>query len=630
MRRGNFFVPFLLSALFPLQAFSGIDIRPVKIVTAGSSNFQKQVIQREVEKMKKREKEKKTFASEEKGFKEAGTVPSFFSLYERNRQEGISNYITSDFILTAFSLFKRELLTEMEEKKLYPLLKELSSELLKEYMKSYDVSGTKEAKAYLVVLNKLLGNEVPDMDPSIREITDAEINLIENGSMNISPIAGVKIDYSIFKPTGIYAGNTNLKNYFRAMKFVTTIPFIVVPSSVTKVSKEKSDSLLISAYQIGKLLSENKNLFSLYNQLEESLSLFAGKSDDLSPAVFKSLLIMGGMPEEIREEIVLYAKENNLLPEIVSFVVDGEELKKSKDKLPLLSIKLIPSRFSLDSFIFQNLLYPEVGKFTGKNEKLPETAVKTPVGIVRGFPTILDIPAVLEPKKAKKLEKENGEYENFYAQIEKLHGEVSKRIKSPGNVYSYDFEIYRQLLKEGKLRTFKGYYTQSRYGLNLYLKQSFTPVAKSLSPSRDMAKVDREIGSFINIMIEELYHLNSFYPSRKTLKFISILKRLRAVVKSTKDGIVKSSEDVVFLNNLDTAFDRLLKDKDHPIAVDIHTEPNTGKVLIEGLCYPIVVESGKFRGAIYNHKEVKSSMRLTDEEWERKYCSEEKWCGVEW
>jgi len=617
MNRKSFLIPLLLFVLHPLQALSGIDIKP-KIATPDSGDSQKQVIERKVGKIEGR----KTVVSKKKDFKEVGTTPSFFSLYEKNRQEGIPNYITSDFVLTAFSLFKRELLTEMEEKKLYPLLKELSSELLKEYMKSYEVSGTKEAKAYLVVLNRLLGNEVPDMDPSIREIADAEINLIENGSMSVSPIAGVKIDYSIFKPTGVYAENINLRNYFRAMKFVTTIPFIVVPSSVTKVSKEKSDSLLISAYQIGSLLSKNSHLFSLYSQLEECLSLLAGKSDSLSPVVFKSLLIMDRMPEEIREEIVLYAKENNLLPEIVSFVVDGKELKKSKDKLPLLSIKLIPSRFSLDSYIFQNLLYPEVGKFNGKSKELPETAIETPIGVVRSFPTILDIPAVIEPQKAKELEKENGEYENFYSQIEKLHKEVNRRIEDLDSIYDYDFEIYRQLVKDGKLRTFKGYYTQSRYGMNLYLKQSFTPIVKSLSPSRDMAKVDREIGNFINLMIEELYHLNSFYPSQKTLRFISILKRLRTIVKSTEDGIVKNAEDVVFLNNIDTAFDRLLKDKDHPIAVDIHTEPNTGKVLIEGLCYPIVVENGKFRGAIYNHKEVKSPVRLTDKEWERKYCSE--------
>ena len=96
----------------------------------------------------------------------------------------------------------------------------------------------------------------------------------------------------------------------------------------------------------------------------------------------------------------------------------------------------------------------------------------------------------------------------------------------------------------------------------------------------------------------------------------------------------------MFLNNLDKAFLELTGQKDMPIVVDVHTEPNSGQVLEEAIGYPksiyyglkksnvVILDPGAndyglesnavARGALFTHYEFKHPMsdRLTDAAWQ--------------
>ena len=83
-----------------------------------------------------------------------------FQLYNANRQQGIGNYITVDFILTAYNLLVQELLTIEEEEVLYPTFRTLIATLvttLQQHASQSPPHGL--ALAYVAVLHALLQPE---------------------------------------------------------------------------------------------------------------------------------------------------------------------------------------------------------------------------------------------------------------------------------------------------------------------------------------------------------------------------------------------------------------------------------------------------------------------------------------
>jgi len=401
--------------------------------------------------------------------KTRGQVSSFFELYQKNREQNIPNYITTDFILTAFSIFKKDLITEIEEQKIYPVFKEFSYQLLLEYQKTYKNAKIPEGLAYLYILNKLLGTNVNDiiLNPLEKKIITLELKNIEGFSISKSAITGAVINYAQFKSTGIYTKNENLKNYYRGVKFATSLPFIVYPSDINYVDKESSDKMLLFSFQLFKLIENNKELV-----FEEN-------------------------PEEIRKNLLNYIKENDKFPHIISFMTNGQLIRNEKQKLSLVSIRLIPPAFSIDSYIFQSLVYPFVGKYKGKGGSLPFTAVKTQVGIVRGIPTIMDIPSVFYPDKTKEYEREDANYQGFQQKVSFLNQQIKRKIKNLNSIYGYDFYLYSKIIKNKDISVFKGYYTYSRYNADIYLKQSITPVAKGISKFRKSAKIDVSLKNYL-------------------------------------------------------------------------------------------------------------------------------------
>jgi len=431
--------------------------------------------------------------------KTRGQVSSFFELYQKNREQNIPNYITTDFILTAFSIFKKDLITEIEEQKIYPVFKEFSYQLLLEYQKTYKNAKIPEGLAYLYILNKLLGTNVNDiiLNPLEKKIITLELKNIEGFSISKSAITGAVINYAQFKSTGIYTKNENLKNYYRGVKFATSLPFIVYPSDINYVDKESSDKMLLFSFQLFKLIENNKELKQKYGLLKKYFQLIGGSFEDLDIFVFKNVVVFEENPEEIRKNLLNYIKENDKFPHIISFMTNGQLIRNEKQKLSLVSIRLIPPAFSIDSYIFQSLVYPFVGKYKGKGGSLPFTAVKTQVGIVRGIPTIMDIPSVFYPDKTKEYEREDANYQGFQQKVSFLNQQIKRKIKNLNSIYGYDFYLYSKIIKNKDISVFKGYYTYSRYNADIYLKQSITPVAKGISKFRKSAKIDVSLKNYL-------------------------------------------------------------------------------------------------------------------------------------
>jgi hypothetical protein len=186
--------------------------------------------------------------------KKQQTTPSFFDLYDQNRKEQISNYISLDFILTANYLFKQQSITALEEEVLYAKFKKLAYGLKANLLKGY-TPAKKEALAFVLVLNELLGNHSANVDPQALVLAKEELKLIaSHQGIVVSPIAKVKLDYSQYKVRGKYVKSHELKSYFLALKYMGYMPFMVNAHVATGVSPMVAKEQMINAGFVAAIL----------------------------------------------------------------------------------------------------------------------------------------------------------------------------------------------------------------------------------------------------------------------------------------------------------------------------------------------------------------------------------------
>lgn len=499
---------------------------------------------------------------------------SFFALYEQNRQEQIPNYITLDFILTATYLFKQQSITEMEEKEMFGLFKSLAIGLKTNLIQDY-APEKKEALAYVLVLNKLLDINSTGIPKDALTLANRELELIKKHKGIVSsPIAKVKMDYTQYKVRAKYTKTAQLSSYFLALKYMSSMPFMVNAHMSTGVTENIATTQIQNALYLAHAL---KPLSQIYNKIESKLKMLSGEEDDIPIAVLADDF-------NTTQQAQQYINSLKHYPRINERIIDTTQIKTEEVAKATLALKLLPSRFSPDGYIFSRLTYPYVGELAGNKDKLTSFIDGKNV---RGYPTIIDIAAVLADKKPNE-----HHYANYNKQVKALKKDMNLTLD---NIYAYDFTIYKQLLQDDRVESFKGYYTQSKYIVNLYQKQSYTGGLKGMFvDGRKQAYLESNISKVLNLIIEE----SKLFPESN--KFIDILTRLKTLDQKTTPY---SKEDITFLNNVDTLLKHILKNTDTPIEVDIHTNPVDGKVMYESLGKPFVKIMRNGRGAVYNHKE---------------------------
>lgn len=502
------------------------------------------------------------------------TTPSFFALYEKNRHAQIPNYVTLDFILTATYLFKQQSITQMEEEEMFGLFKDLAGGMKETLLEAY-APEKEEALAYVLVLNALLGTPSSDVPKKAWDLALEELTLItKHQDIATSPIAKVKMDYTQYKIRAKYTKNAKLSSYFLALKYMSYMPFMVNAHQATGVSKETAMAQMQNALYLAQALEKHA---TLYTQIEKKLKALSGKGDDLS------LVVLG---DEINSTTKAQDYVNSLkqYPKINERIIDTTQIETEDIPRATLALKLLPSRFSVDGYIFSALTYPNVGKVKGEADRLSSFIDGKHV---RGYPTIMDIAAVFVDKLPHE-----SQYENYKEQVASLKKDINLTHES---IYDFDFAIYKQLLEDNRTNSFKGYYTQSKYIMNLYQKQSYTGGLKGMFfDSRTEAHLEDNISKVLDLVIAEL----RLFPHSQA--FGEIVKKLRAL---DKKEIPYTKKEIIFLNNVDNLFKNILLSTDAPIKVDIHTNPVEGKVMYEALDAPRVVYHGQARGAVYVHRE---------------------------
>jgi len=556
-----------------------------------------------------------------------------FELYQNNRVLGTGNFVTADFLLTSYNLLLENVVGEAEEQELFPRLQSVARVLQKQiFAVPGNQPGRNRALRFISVLRGLLGaSEAPPAE--VADQVQNELKLIAgHAGVVTSPITGTKEDYTQFVPRGRYTRTETLRRYFLASLYAGRSGFALRDSMATSVTPAMADEQTAAALLISKALQENEELKGQYEHLDRLLTLIAGDSDDISPTELLEFAAGGGEDKATltatRGRIVAAARTAGRFPRIVGGIVDRAKLEKGVSLgEATLSFRLLGQRFTPDSAAIQALVYDRVTDYQGKGS--PFTLTTFAGHSVRGFPTVFDLMASLGSRTSRQIL--TSSEETHFNGYEKGLAEASRMMRrashNPRSLSDMNLRLaYRLAVMPGgdALNSAIGAWIQNRYAMLLYAKQSYTAMSKAIRveaalPKRSDAYVE-PMQDLYGDMIENLYFLATVLETpalrERVGRFTTLLREVREIGYRQEEG-EHTTKDIAFLNDIDSTMKETIGLQDRPLVVDIHTEPNSGMVVEEGIGFPRTVNRKALRGARFDCFEFKQPMdkRLTDDAW---------------
>jgi hypothetical protein len=562
-------------------------------------------------------------------------------------------FITADYMLHSYHLIFSRMLEEIEEKKFYPILRELTRDLLAQALIKY--RDTKDGVLKGIYKNIVLFFAVPakvmDLEVNTEEINAALSEIIKGmnanqGFQNLT-ITGQKEDFSQYKPRGHYAKSDVLRKYFKAMMWYGRINFPVK---------------MVENIAISLMLLEPNNL-RRWEAIYHATAFIVGKSDDLDiydyrkaiDEIFGSDFKLSKIPEAGQmQRLSGFMKKINK-SKIVSTSTrtpDGKFFPRESLK----GFRFMGQRFIPDSYIFTELTSPRVG------------SAQKP----RNMPQGLDVFAILGAKEAEKiLSESNRNVKGFNEKFLKLKTEFAAFDEKTyqQNIYWSWLDSFRALfmVPQGGLPRFvytpewqyrllltsHGSWAELRHDTLLYAKQSYAEmggegevVYYAGQPDYPKGYIEPNIAFFekLNFLVKEtrekLLQANVLTDEyrQKLAQFKEIVERLRQILHVQLSGQKISYPDFIYLANFSKTLKWLVlpggtetmvdeEEKKMAIVADVHTDALGGQVLEVGIGIPkeinILVDDINGRrvltGFVYSYYEFAQPMsdRLTDEIWRK-------------
>ncbi len=501
--------------------------------------------------------------------------------------------------------------------------------------------------AYLSVMLYLLDNTTYPIPPEVEGLVNKELVNINAGQSAISAIFGYEEDYTQYKVRGHYTRNEVLANYFKAMMYAGRIGFLLQSpfgDIEMGINHTRMALLLLSSFNatIG-----SETVWDLWDRIYQPTAFYVGACDDLTPIEYYHMWQKFGSPEgdllandtliiEIINEAKTYRK-----PQINSMFVN--EMFEFENVTQ--GFRLMGQRFVPDSYIFQQLVHTKV--------------------FSRLLPNGLDIFSVFgSSRAASHLQNENLTFSDYSSQILKLREEFA-------NLTDYDWtqNLYWMWLyslfplltpaSEGypgfmqsdawtdkALMTAMGSWAELRHDTILYAKQSYTQyragpteiVEGYVEPYPELyARLACLARLMENGLEERGLVIEGF--SDKLDQIAEVFDRLVEISIKELENKALTDSDISFIRHAGTQIaniasyhdpeaDPWVSEADDRMAIvaDVHTDPNTNKVLEVATGNPLVIyvvvqdQNGQLRltrGGTFSYYEFNQSMteRLSDENW---------------
>lgn len=600
-----------------------------------------------------------------------GEHKDFSRAYSSLKDRGLPIYVTVDSFLHAYHVQFDSILANIEEEHLFNDLGNLTQAMIR--LSATDVLKVGEPAlrnvAYFSVAMKLLD---PSYEPpnEVRDLVKDEIELIEKheGIAN-SPIFGYKEDYSQYIPRGHYTRSERLSRYFKAMMWYGRMAFLLRKGLV---SEERSRELTLQASLIAADLSIDRNASEAWKKLYSVTSFFVGFADDYTPYDYLEVLrsLFGGTLtldelNSIRSDEVIMGIRTELAKRGKPRIYGGigacavgppfteEKLESCLDKSA--GMRFMGQRYVPDSYVFQRLVSPSVGCYTGSGSKRPFTLVLTDGGPVRGFPRGLDWFAAMGSDRALEILRKEGDasYEGYEEIIVRLRKELTEADWSK-NLYWSWLDVLRLLVRERgevyppymrseswvdrQLQAALASWAELRHDTILYAKQSYTlkltaaPSSASLGAVEPLPEVYLRLETLVNQTIRGLQEMGYLSDGmERRLSSLSYALRKAGEI-SLKELSVEplNQTDLYFIGNFDDEMDSIMEGLDERarstlVVADVHTDLNSGKVLEEAVgridlivvAFPTSNGTALVVGPVMSYYEFKHPMadRLTDEKW---------------
>jgi hypothetical protein len=302
-------------------------------------------------------------------------------------------YLTTDAAYHALHKTFDDLLASFEQEYLRPVLGRLLQaeyDKVKEYVASTQGQPLGKdadlAQNYLAVAIKLLYPEKTfesqvetKIAPQIAQI------MAYGGKQNSALIQGLQDDYGAYRPVSHYAGVPALENYFRAMSWLGRVPFKFKDPDVPGLVPSRAPLLMTLALREAQV--DSKPAYQVWSEMYAITNFMVGPSDDPGPVELNQLMeqvygpapTLSGLADEGKWQGFLAKVDQLPAPQIDStFASFSVTQAASRDW------RFMGQRFTLDGFIFQNLIYDKVG-----TQQKP-----------RGFPSGLDVAAAFGSQPA--------------------------------------------------------------------------------------------------------------------------------------------------------------------------------------------------------------------------------------
>ncbi len=623
-----------------------------------------------------------------------GDTDDIVAPYKYLKKRNIPIFVTSDTLLHIYHFLFNDILANIEEQEFFAELLDLSRAVLIRAEADYAAltdpllkEAARRNVAYFAVPLRLLGVDfaVPsyvqtEVNTEIAHI-DAHAGFAPSAIFNSNTVCKRFIcyceDYSQYVPRGHYTRSERLKRYFKAMMWYGRMAFLLKGGLLTE---ENADIATIQAAMIASELPQvtvgSRSASDIWKRIYSVTAFFVGVADDLTPyeylTALNSVFGPGASPTQLTDPGNLLKFKIELAgmrsPRIyggtgvcVINAPSREALYECLDKTK--GMRFMGQRFVPDSYIFQNLVYPDVGDYTGSDA--PFTMCITGVGRrERCLPRGLDVMATLGSTRAYAILKQEGDtsYAGYLPQLRKLQREFAALDVGDWNRNLYWGWLYalEPLLREfpsgyptfmrtsawedKELNTALSSWTELRHDTILYAKQSYTPKATVVLPSvigyvEPVPELYARLHALTEMTEAGLRDLNVLDQGEtaRLRGLEGILSRLTDIAKKELAGVELSDDDYRFIQDFGELLEEAIlkpnsslpaepKGMETTLVADVHTDTNTGQVLEEAVGYANLLlvayrsPDGQIilaAGPVLSHYEFKHPMRdrLTDEAW---------------
>ncbi len=359
----------------------------------------------------------------------------FVDIRESVVDQGQAYFLTADSAFHSLHLTFDDLLKALERETLRPQMIAITQAVLDEtlsYLPAVQGTSIEEdtllAAAYLSVALRLF-DPGADIDPRVEEGVTAQIEQImaERGREYSVLLPGFEDDYGAYRPVGHYAGDVELEQYFRGMTWYGRVHFPLNAPDASRVPL--IITLALRRAQVG-----GQSAAESWADVHEVLTFLIGPSDDAGPVEYAALMdeVYGSdlAPIDLADEALWtefqHQSDRLPVPQINSTFVDWVET----DMPSQVGWRFLGQRFTLDGFIFQNLVFDMVDP--------------APDGTLRLLPTGPDVMAVMGSEVALEASLATGAsaYPNYLDQVTLLQQALQAQPESEWQSNAYSAWLY--------------------------------------------------------------------------------------------------------------------------------------------------------------------------------------------